>query len=150
MSAQPASLACPIWQLVLPHFPIWQVPKNDVELHATDAERRVTISVRGAFVAPAGHMLVSADYRQLEMRLMAYFSTDPVLRGHLDAGGDLFRHLASTWHNRPLDAVSSVEREQAKQVSYGLCYGLGNDALGKSLGLSKEEANKLRDRERRG
>ena len=81
-----------------------------------------SVCVRDAFRAPEGFLLLSADYSQLEMRLLAHLSGDPALQTHLYArgGGDFFRSLAGAWHTKAPDAVTSVERGQTKQICYGI------------------------------
>lgn len=126
------------------HPNMQQVPKGSTTLQTESGTAEVC--VRGAFVAPEGMVMLSADYTQLEMRLLAHFSSDVKLRGVLQAGGDLFCEIMSSWQGKPVAQVSAAERNQAKQLCYGLCYGLGMERLAASLGVSSSQAHSLRGR----
>jgi DNA polymerase I-like protein with 3'-5' exonuclease and polymerase domains len=78
--------------------------------------RSQLLLVRDAFVAREGHVLVSADYSQLELRLMAHFSKDKILVPLLARGGDVFKLIASQWLAKSLEDVSETEREHTKRV----------------------------------
>jgi DNA polymerase theta len=92
-----------------------------------------------------GAAIISADFRQIEFRLMAHFSGDAGLRAMLaDGGQDPFASLASTWRGVPLDRVTPDQRNHAKGIVYGLCYGMGSAAMGAKLGVSPKVAARLR------
>ena len=80
------------------------------------------------------------------MRLLAHFSKDLKLREVLQAGGDLFRMIMSSWIGKAAADVTPAERNQAKQLCYGLCYGLGMERLAGSLDVSVSQAYALRSR----
>jgi len=103
-----------------------------------------TVSVRSSFVAAPGVVFLSADYSQLEMRLMAQLSNDPRLQLELHAGGDLFRRVAGAWHRKAPEAISELERGHTKQLCYGLTYGLGVERMAASMQLTVPEAVQLR------
>lgn len=81
-------------------------------------QNEVVINIRNAFVASPGHKLLSVDYSQLEIRLMANFSKDPHLVSILQGGGDIFKQISSQWFKKPIDQITPSEREQSKQICY--------------------------------
>ncbi|MEN9581816.1 MAG: hypothetical protein RJA70_4825, partial [Pseudomonadota bacterium] len=97
-------------------------------------------SIRGAFIAPAGFQIVSADYSQVELRVLAHLSQDPVLLEAFGSGQDI--HLRTAMEIFEVDAedVDVELRRRAKAVNFGVIYGQGDSALGKSLGISRMEA----------
>lgn len=100
------------------------------------------VSLRRAFVASEGCVLLSADYSQLELRILAHLSGDPDLCRLLRRpDGDVFRLLAAAWLGKasPTD-VSDAERQTTKQICYGMVYGMGVRTLSQELGLPEEEA----------
>ena len=103
--------------------------------------------IRGAFVAGAGfESLMSADYSQIEMRLMAHLSGDEALIEAFNSGEDLHRTMASMVFGTPVAEVSAEERSRIKATSYGLAYGLSSYGLAAQLGIPVPEAAALRDR----
>ncbi len=85
----------------------------------------ITVSIRDSFVAQPGYILLSADYSQIELRLMAHFSKDKSLMDTFwKEGGDVFQQIAMQWLNKVrLEDVSKQERERAKHICYGILYG---------------------------
>ena len=129
------------------HPNVQQVPKGATKLtnaHDGGEESGASICVREAFRAPTGFVLLSADYSQLELRLLAVMSNDPKLISFLVEGGDLFKRLTATWHNKPLDAVTPTERQHTKGITYGLMYGLGVEKLVDNLNLPIPNAKTLK------
>ena len=103
--------------------------------------------MRGAFVAGEGfESLMSADYSQIEMRLMAHLSGDEALIEAFNSGEDLHRTMASMVFGTPVAEVSAEERSRIKATSYGLAYGLSSYGLAAQLGIPVPEAAALRDR----
>ena len=85
--------------------------------------------------------MISADYSQLELRILAHLSCDPALCSILNSSdGDVFRTIASAWKRKSPKEVSSDERQQAKQICYGVIYGMGNKSLAEQLEIDVEEA----------
>lgn len=104
------------------------------------------LNIRNAFIAGEGCILISADYCQLEFRLMAHFSNDTnALRFSHDKDSDIFRSLASVWKSKDYEHVTIDERSQAKSLCYGILYGMGNRALSEALKLPLFEAKKLKE-----
>jgi DNA polymerase-1 len=102
--------------------------------------------VREAFVAPAGHRLVSADYSQIELRLMAHISGDANLLSAFANGLDVHRATAAEVFGLPLEEVSAEQRRYAKTINFGLIYGMGAFGLATSLGIEQKAARDYIDR----
>ncbi len=97
--------------------------------------------VRSAFVAPPGHLIVSADYSQIELRVLAHLSKDPVLCDAFKNGQDVHTRTAMEVFEVDADSVTSEMRRRAKAVNFGVIYGQGDSGLAKSLGISRAEAS---------
>jgi DNA polymerase-1 len=102
--------------------------------------------IREAFIAPAGHVLMSADYSQIELRIMAHISEDPGLLRAFAEGRDVHKATASEVFGVPLDAVSSEQRRYAKVINFGLIYGMGAFGLASNLGIEQKAARDYIDR----
>ena len=102
-----------------------------------------TPEYRSCFRAPAGRKLVIADYSQIELRILADWSQDTALVKALLSGEDLHRVTASQMFGIALEQVSKDQRAAAKQLNYGIMYGLGAPGLGARIGCSLEEAESL-------
>jgi DNA polymerase I len=96
--------------------------------------------IREAFVAPPGHVIASADYSQIELRIMAHISGDEGLTRAFAQGLDVHRATASEVFNLPVDAVSAEQRRYAKTINFGLIYGMGAFGLSQSLGIEQKAA----------
>ena len=93
--------------------------------------------IRQAFEASKGHSLVSADYSQIELRIMAHMSEDESLINAFKNGEDIHSSTASEVFNVPIDKVSNEERRNAKAINFGLIYGISAFGLGKQLGINR-------------
>ncbi len=96
--------------------------------------------IREAFVAKTGHILLSADYSQVELRLMAHFSQDETMIKAFREGKDIHAATAAEVFRTPLEKVTSQERRAAKAINFGLIYGMGAFGLAKQLGISRTQA----------
>lgn len=96
--------------------------------------------VRTAFVAPEGHRLVSADYSQIELRVMAHISGDPQLQQAFAQGDDIHRATAAEVFGVAIEQVTSEQRRAAKAINFGLIYGMGAFGLANNLGISVDAA----------
>ncbi|PXW96493.1 DNA polymerase I [Sphaerotilus hippei] len=96
--------------------------------------------VREAFIAAPGHVLVSADYSQIELRIMAHISGDATLLRAFAEGLDVHRATAAEVFGVPLDEVSTEQRRYAKTINFGLIYGMGAFGLAQSLGIEQKAA----------
>src|SRR3990172_7604967 len=101
---------------------------------------------RHCFIASPGYKLVIADYSQIELRIMADLSGDPVFVKAFKDGVDLHALTASQMFNIPLDKVSKEKRFQAKSINFGLMYGRGARSLAVQLEVSEEESRRLLDK----
>jgi DNA polymerase-1 len=102
--------------------------------------------VREAFVAPPGCRIVSADYSQIELRIMAHISQDPGLLRAFQEGQDVHKATASEVFGVPLAEVSSEQRRYAKTINFGLIYGMGAFGLASALGIEQKAAKDYIDR----
>ncbi|HEU4592544.1 MAG TPA: DNA polymerase I [Steroidobacteraceae bacterium] len=101
--------------------------------------------IRQAFIAPPGHMLLAADYSQIELRIMAHLSGDDGLLGAFAADRDIHQATASEVFGTPLDAVTADQRRSAKAVNFGLIYGMSAFGLSKQLGIPRGTAQEYID-----
>ena len=96
--------------------------------------------IRAAFIAEPGHVLLTADYSQIELRLLAHFSRDPLLVEAYRRGDDIHTLTASQVFGVPPLMVTPDHRRQAKVVNFGIVYGLSPFGLSQNLGIEPSEA----------
>ncbi|XP_043217942.1 DNA polymerase theta-like [Amphibalanus amphitrite] len=104
-----------------------------------------SVSLRSAFVAPPGWTLVSADYCQLELRLLAHLSGESRLQRLFDRHGDPFRLIAAAWTGVNSEQVTDEQRQHTKALCYGIIYGMGERSLAAQMAVSEERAGQLQD-----
>jgi DNA polymerase I len=97
-------------------------------------------AIRRAFVAPPGHLLLTADYSQIELRLLAHLSGDPAFVTAFERGGDIHRQTAAVIFGVPETEVTPEMRARAKTINFGTIYGQGPFALSRQLGITQDEA----------
>jgi DNA polymerase-1 len=102
--------------------------------------------IREAFIAAPGYHLVSADYSQIELRIMAHLSQDPTLLAAFHSGEDVHRRTASEIFGLPGAEVSSEQRRYAKTINFGLIYGMSAFGLASQLGIERSAAQQYMDR----
>ncbi len=102
--------------------------------------------VRRAFTAPQGSVIVSADYSQIELRIMAHLSGDKTLITAFQNGEDVHRRTAAEVFGTAPENVSPEQRRYAKTINFGLIYGMGQYGLAKSLGIDNLSAKNFIDR----
>lgn len=104
--------------------------------------------IRGAFVAaePTFANLLSADYSQVELRIMAHLSGDEALIDAFRSGADFHRYVASLVYGIPMEEVSGDQRTHVKAMSYGLAYGLSTFGLAQRLAIAPAQARELTDK----
>ena len=101
--------------------------------------------IRAAFIAEPGHLLLAADYSQIELRLLAHFSKDKLLVEAFRRGDDIHTLTASQVFGVPPLMVTPDHRRQAKVVNFGIVYGLSAFGLSQNLGIEPSEARKFID-----
>ncbi|XP_057700008.1 DNA polymerase theta [Corythoichthys intestinalis] len=99
-----------------------------------------SVSMRHAFVPFSGGMILAVDYSQLELRVLAHLSKDQRLLQVLNGGADVFRCIAAEWKSVDPDNVNDQLRQQAKQICYGIIYGMGAKSLGEQMGVDENDA----------
>ncbi|MGH2388539.1 MAG: DNA polymerase, partial [Chloroflexota bacterium] len=104
-----------------------------------------TSDFRSCFISAPGYKLITCDYSQAELRILAQLSEDPAFVEAFQSGGDLHQLTASQMYQVPPDQVTKQQRGAAKVINFGLAYGRGPAALGVQLGVSTEEARALID-----
>lgn len=102
--------------------------------------------IRAAFIAAPGHKLISADYSQIELRLMAHFSADPLLTKAYQTGQDIHTLTASEVFGVPVEAMTKETRNRAKAVNFGIVYGISAFGLAQQLGIEQREARAYIDK----
>ncbi|MFL5022661.1 MAG: DNA polymerase I [Microvirga sp.] len=103
----------------------------------TEAGRKI----RKAFVAPEGHKIISADYSQIELRLLAHIADIPQLQDAFAEGIDIHAATASAMFGVPLDQMTGDLRRQAKTINFGIIYGISAFGLATRLGIPNQEAS---------
>ncbi|XP_024946082.1 DNA polymerase theta isoform X2 [Cephus cinctus] len=98
------------------------------------------ISVRMAFIPTTGNILLSADYCQLELRILAHFSKDIFLCNIMQSEGDVFKSIAAKWNGVTEKEVDDKMRQRTKQLCYAMIYGMGAKALAEHLSVTELEA----------
>jgi DNA polymerase-1 len=96
--------------------------------------------IRQAFVAPKGHVLLAADYSQIELRIMAHLSGDDSLRRAFAEEGDIHRATAAEVFDVAPDQVTNDQRRAAKAINFGLIYGMSAFGLARQLGIERQAA----------
>ena len=96
--------------------------------------------IRGAFIAKPGHVLVDADYSQIELRVLAHISGDETMIDAFRKGEDIHARTAAEVYGVPFEQVTHQMRSASKAVNFGIVYGISDFALAKNIGVSRREA----------
>ena len=102
--------------------------------------------IRRAFIAEEGHRILSADYSQIELRILAHLSEDQALIAGFSGGADVHRSTAAELFGAQPEAVTAEMRRRAKAINFGIIYGMSPFGLASELGISQEEATHYIDR----
>ena len=117
-----------------------RLSSNDPNLQNIPIRTAEGRKVREAFVAPAGNLIASADYSQIELRIMAHLSDDAALLKAFHEGLDVHKATAAEVFGATPDTVSSEQRRYAKTINFGLIYGMSAFGLAKALGIDNTAA----------
>ena len=122
-----------------------RLSSTDPNLQNIPIRTREGRRIRQAFIAPAGHSLVAADYSQIELRIMAHLSGDASLLQAFAEDLDVHQATAAEVFSTPLDAVSADQRRSAKAINFGLMYGMSAFGLARQLGIARGDAQRYMD-----
>jgi DNA polymerase-1 len=123
-----------------------RLSSSDPNLQNIPIRTEIGRKVRSAFVPEKKtDCILSADYSQIELRLLAHFSKDPALTAAFAADRDIHRFVASQIYNVPIEDVTGEMRSNCKAVNFGIIYGQGPFGLSRTTGLSQAEARKFID-----
>ncbi len=120
-----------------------RLASSDPNLQNIPIRTEIGREIRKAFVAAPGCVLISADYSQIELRLLAHLSRDPALIEAFLAGEDIHTAVAAQIENVPLSQVTKEQRSGAKMVNFGIVYGITSFGLARRLGTSNTAADEI-------
>lgn len=122
-----------------------RLSSSDPNLQNIPIRSELGRAVREAFIAEPGHLLVAADYSQIELRVLAHLAEEPTLIEAFAAGEDIHAATAALVFGVAPELVGPDQRRAAKTINFGLIYGMGAFSLGKDLGVSSAEAQRFID-----
>jgi DNA polymerase-1 len=120
-----------------------RLSSSDPNLQNIPIRRELGRDIRRGFIPKRGWKLLSADYSQIELRLLAHLSADPAFVEAFRAGGDIHRQTASIIFDIPIDHVTSEMRARAKTINFATIYGQGAHALSRQLKIEHAEAKEF-------
>jgi DNA polymerase-1 len=123
-----------------------RLSSNDPNLQNIPVRTAEGRRIREAFIAPTGSVIVSADYSQIELRIMAHLSGDEGMLAAFAAGIDIHRATAAEVFGTTPDAVTNEQRRYAKAINFGLIYGMSAFGLAAQLGIERSAAQQFVDR----
>ncbi|CAH0605555.1 unnamed protein product [Chrysodeixis includens] len=118
----------------------FSIPSQYLSMGSGNSDDVVEFNCRNIFKAAPGCAIVSADYCQLEMRILTHFSQDRVLMDIMNSDMDVFKSIAATWSDVPEEEVDDDLRQKAKQLCYAIIYGMGTKTLSQILDVPETEA----------
>jgi DNA polymerase I len=122
-----------------------RLSSNDPNLQNIPIRTEEGSRIRRAFVAEPGHLLVSADYSQIELRLLAHVAEIPALRDSFLRGEDIHARTASEVFGIPMAGMDPMTRRRAKAINFGIIYGISAFGLARQLGIAPGEARSYID-----
>ena len=123
-----------------------RLSSTEPNLQNIPIRRQLGRDIRRGFIPRKGWLFLSADYSQIELRLLAHLSGDPAFVHAFNSGGDIHRQTAALIFDVPLEQVSSEMRSRAKTINFATIYGQGPHALSRQLKISHAEAKEFIDR----
>ncbi len=123
-----------------------RLSSNDPNLQNIPVRTPQGREIRKAFIAPPGSVIVSADYSQIELRIMAHISQDPSLLDAFAKGLDIHKATAADIFSLPIEEITSEQRRYTKAVNFGLIYGMGAFGLASQLGIERNAAQQFIDK----
>ena len=117
-----------------------RLSSSDPNLQNIPIRGKEGLRIREAFIADAGKVLLSLDYSQVELRILAHMASDPVMIDSFTKGEDVHKRTASEVFEVSLEEVTKEQRSFAKTINFGLMYGMGVSKLSKTLNISRKEA----------
>ncbi len=123
-----------------------RLSSNDPNLQNIPVRTSQGREIRKAFIAPPGSVIVSADYSQIELRIMAHISEDPSLLDAFAKGLDIHKATAADIFSLPISEITSEQRRYTKAVNFGLIYGMGAFGLASQLGIERNAAQQFIDK----
>ena len=118
-----------------------RLSSTDPNLQNIPVRTELGRELRRMFVAPdKDHVLIDADYSQIELRVLAHISQDKHMIGAFVAGQDIHAATASKVYHLPLDEITSAMRSSCKAVNFGIVYGISDFSLAQDIGVSRKEA----------
>jgi DNA polymerase-1 len=118
---------------------------SNPNLQAIPIRTELGREIRSAFVAEPGHKLLSADYSQIELRILAHVSGEPKLRQAFERGEDIHRATAAEVLGADPAELTTAQRSIAKMINFGIVYGISSFGLSENLEISREEAQEYID-----
>ncbi|PYD75002.1 DNA polymerase I [Novacetimonas pomaceti] len=117
-----------------------RLSSNDPNLQNIPVRTEEGGRIRRAFIAPPGRLLLSADYSQIELRLLAHVADIPALKEAFALGQDIHARTASEVFGIPIEGMDPLTRRRAKAINFGIIYGISAFGLGRQLGIPPGEA----------
>ena len=122
-----------------------RLSSSDPNLQNIPVRRDEGQQIRQAFIAPPGHVLISADYSQIELRLLAHLTGDSALINAFQRGIDVHAAVAAEIYGTPVEMVDDAMRRTAKMVNFGVIYGISAFGLAQRLGVQRDQASAFID-----